>query len=133
MADILRVGDYICLKDIKAKQSLCAEGILSDDLVVGELGGMGLIKNAVTQGLQAADRLAAVTPRGGTVVVVGAGPAGLQAAIAARRNGHLVTVYEKESVAGGQVRLAASVPNRAAVPKCCSSCRSSAGESSSKR
>lgn len=41
MADILRVGDYICLKDIKAKQSLCAEGILSDDLVVGELGGGG--------------------------------------------------------------------------------------------
>jgi len=47
------------------------------------------------------------------VMVVGAGPAGLQAAIAAARNGHQVTVYEKESVAGGQVRLAASVPNRA--------------------
>ncbi len=47
------------------------------------------------------------------VMVVGAGPAGLQAAIAAARNGHTVTVYEKESVAGGQVRLAASVPNRA--------------------
>ena len=48
-----------------------------------------------------------------TVMVVGAGPAGLQAAIAAARNGHEVTVYEKESQAGGQVRLAASVPNRA--------------------
>jgi hypothetical protein len=47
------------------------------------------------------------------VMVVGAGPAGLQAAIAARRNGHHVTVYEKEPQAGGQVRLAASVPNRA--------------------
>jgi mycofactocin system FadH/OYE family oxidoreductase 2 len=47
------------------------------------------------------------------VMVVGAGPAGLQAAIAARRNGHEVTVYEKEPQAGGQVRLAASVPNRA--------------------
>ncbi|CAN5407217.1 FAD-dependent oxidoreductase [soil metagenome] len=47
------------------------------------------------------------------VMVVGAGPAGLQAAIAAARGGHRVTVYEKESVAGGQVRLAASVPNRA--------------------
>ena len=46
-------------------------------------------------------------------MVVGAGPAGLQAAIAAARNGHEVTVYEKESQAGGQVRLAASVPNRA--------------------
>ncbi len=47
------------------------------------------------------------------VIVVGAGPAGLQAAIAARRNGHEVTVYEKEPQAGGQVRIAASVPNRA--------------------
>jgi mycofactocin system FadH/OYE family oxidoreductase 2 len=47
------------------------------------------------------------------VMVVGAGPAGLQAAIAAARQGHRVTVYEKETEAGGQVRLAASVPNRA--------------------
>lgn len=46
-------------------------------------------------------------------MVVGAGPAGLQAAISAARNGHQVTVYEKADVAGGQVRLAASVPNRA--------------------
>ena len=47
------------------------------------------------------------------VLVIGAGPAGLQAAIAAARNGHRVTVLEKEELAGGQVRLAASVPNRA--------------------
>src|SRR4249919_2923709 len=46
-------------------------------------------------------------------MVVGAGPAGLQAAIAAARNGHEVTVFEKEAQPGGQVRLAASVPNRA--------------------
>ena len=48
-----------------------------------------------------------------TVLVVGAGPAGLQAAIAAARNGHHVTVCERDDQAGGQVRLAASVPNRA--------------------
>jgi len=47
------------------------------------------------------------------VMVVGAGPAGLQAAISAARAGHRVTVYEKEALAGGQVRLAASVPTRA--------------------
>src|SRR6185312_4672376 len=46
------------------------------------------------------------------VMVAGAGPAGLQAAIAAARNGHRVTVYEQAVEAGGQVRLAASVPNR---------------------
>ncbi|MBK5333442.1 MAG: mycofactocin system FadH/OYE family oxidoreductase 2 [Ilumatobacteraceae bacterium] len=47
------------------------------------------------------------------LIVIGAGPAGLQAAIAAARSGHTVTVFEKERHAGGQVRLAASVPNRA--------------------
>ncbi len=50
---------------------------------------------------------------GRRVLVVGAGPAGLQAAIAAARNGHHVTVVERSPVAGGQVRLAATVPNRA--------------------
>ncbi len=53
----------------------------------------------------------APTPK--QVMVVGAGPAGLQAAIAAARNGHRVTVHEREAEPGGQVRLAASVPNRA--------------------
>ena len=49
----------------------------------------------------------------GRVVVVGAGPGGMQAAIAAASAGHEVTVLERDSQAGGQVRLAASVPNRA--------------------
>jgi len=50
---------------------------------------------------------------GRRVLVIGAGPAGLQTAIAAARNGHHVTVLERDPVAGGQVRLAATVPNRA--------------------
>ena len=54
-----------------------------------------------------------ITPKPRTVLVVGAGPAGLQAAIAAARNGHTVTVLDREAEAGGQVRLAATVPNRA--------------------
>jgi len=55
----------------------------------------------------------AITAKPKKVIIAGAGPAGLQAAIAAARKGHQVTVYEKETVAGGQVRIAASVPNRA--------------------
>lgn len=47
------------------------------------------------------------------VLVIGGGPAGLQAALAAARNGHSVTVAEAAHVLGGQVRVAASVPNRA--------------------
>jgi len=48
-----------------------------------------------------------------SVLVVGAGPAGLQAAIAAAQAGHSVDVYEAEDVPGGQVRVAATVPSRA--------------------
>jgi len=47
------------------------------------------------------------------VLVVGAGPAGLQAAIAAARKGHSVTVVERDDEPGGQIRWAATVPNRA--------------------
>ena len=46
------------------------------------------------------------------VVVAGAGPAGLQAAIAAASGGHEVIVFEKALEPGGQVRLAASAPGR---------------------
>ncbi len=40
------------------------------------------------------------------VMVVGAGPAGLNAALSAAARGHQVTVYEKEPQAGGQLNLA---------------------------
>ena len=46
------------------------------------------------------------------VVVVGAGPAGLEAARVAGERGHKVTVLEASSQAGGQVRLAAQNPRR---------------------
>ncbi len=82
---------------------------------VGRMGlnrWLGCIENPRT----GRESLGVGTPQpvtvGRKVLVVGAGPAGMQAAIAAARNGHHVTVCEQESAAGGQVRLAASVPNR---------------------
>jgi N-methyl-L-proline demethylase len=47
------------------------------------------------------------------VVIVGAGPAGLEAARVASLRGHDVTVFEAASQAGGQVRLTARTKRRA--------------------
>ena len=86
---------------------------------VGRMGlnrWLGCIENPRTgrEAEQVANQVAAhLAPKLRAVLVVGAGPAGLQAAISAARAGHRVTVYERDAVAGGQVRLAASVPNRA--------------------
>ncbi|PSR32690.1 MAG: hypothetical protein C7B46_13090 [Sulfobacillus benefaciens] len=48
------------------------------------------------------------------VVVVGGGPAGLEAARMSALRGHRVTLVEQSSVLGGQIRLAAATPNRSA-------------------
>jgi mycofactocin system FadH/OYE family oxidoreductase 2 len=82
---------------------------------VGRMGlnrWLGCIENPRT-GREAEALPSPRLPPGQRVVVIGAGPAGLQAAIDAARRGHRVEVYEREAAAGGQVRLAALVPNRA--------------------
>lgn len=51
-----------------------------------------------------------VTPK--SVIVVGGGPAGLEAARVAARRGHDVVLHERASRLGGQVRLLARTPHR---------------------
>ena len=83
---------------------------------VGRMGlnrWLGCIENPRTGRESEGVGLARITTKPRSVMVVGAGPAGLQAAIASRRNGHRVTVFEQQAEAGGQVKIAASVPNRA--------------------
>jgi thioredoxin reductase/ferredoxin len=71
--------------------------------VAGELGGMGLIKNALTQGRQALEAIAKAGVRRADaldVLIVGAGPAGLAASLAAKQLGLRYQTVEQESLGG---------------------------------
>jgi thioredoxin reductase/NAD-dependent dihydropyrimidine dehydrogenase PreA subunit len=71
--------------------------------IVGELGGMGLIKNAITQGRKAVEYIAsrARSSDGAyDVVVVGAGPAGLAAGLTAKANKLKYLILEQGDAGG---------------------------------
>ncbi len=72
--------------------------------IVGELGGMGLIKNAIAQGVQVVDHLAKTVANPGNgatdVAIVGAGPAGLAAAAACRTHGLSFRLLEQHTLGG---------------------------------
>ena len=72
--------------------------------VIGELGGMGLIRNAVEQGRQAAAAIAKSGRRGSAgdldVLVVGAGPAGIAAALGVMAHGLRVQIVEQDKYGG---------------------------------
>ena len=71
--------------------------------IAGELGGMGLIRNALMQGRQAVEAIHARRTRarqGLDLVIVGAGPAGFGAALTARSLGMRYVAIEQESLGG---------------------------------
>ncbi len=73
--------------------------------IAGELGGMGLIRKTATQGMQAIDSIAKL--KGGNhpydVVIIGAGPAGLAATLAAMEKKLRHVTVEQEEALGGCV------------------------------
>lgn len=72
--------------------------------IAGELGGMGLIKNAVEQGKQAVENFIAKNRNKGNteydIVIVGAGPAGIAATLTAEKHGLKHLTLEQDSLGG---------------------------------
>jgi thioredoxin reductase (NADPH) len=76
--------------------------------IAGELGGMGLIRNAVEQGRQAIDAVAARAksrPRSQRadmldVLIVGSGPAGISASLGAMEKGMRFATLEQDTLGG---------------------------------
>jgi thioredoxin reductase (NADPH) len=75
--------------------------------VVGELGGMGLIRNAIWQATQAVEHAAAAErtaqPDEADLLIVGAGPAGLAAALTAQQSGLRYRLIEQDTVGGAMM------------------------------
>ena len=72
--------------------------------IAGEIGGMGLIRNAVEQGKQAVDNLIkGISAKGKfeyDLVVIGAGPAGISATLQAKKHGLKTVTLEQDSLGG---------------------------------
>lgn len=72
--------------------------------IAGELGGMGLIRNAIEQGRQAMQSVSKLLSEGHNneldLVVVGAGPAGFSATLAAKADNLKIVTVEQEELGG---------------------------------
>ena len=72
--------------------------------IAGELGGMGLIKNSVEQGYQAIDSIVKANRSNSLnvldVAIIGAGPAGISATLAAKKNKLSSITLEQDSLGG---------------------------------
>ncbi len=72
--------------------------------IAGELGGMGLIRNAVEQGRKATENIAKSIKRDLPVsfdlIIIGAGPAGISACLTAKKHGLRFLLLEQETLGG---------------------------------
>jgi thioredoxin reductase len=72
--------------------------------IAGELGGMGLIKNAVVQGQQAVENIVKIFKKNHSadfdLIIIGAGPAGISASLTAKKNGLRFLTLEQDTLGG---------------------------------
>src|SRR5579863_3271425 len=89
--------------------SECYEANVPNLFIVGELGGLALIKNAVNQGRDCIDEivqrfrtsdLCAGKESAFDIIIVGAGPAGISASLRAAEHGLKALTVERETVGG---------------------------------
>lgn len=78
---------------------------VSNIFIAGELGGMGLIRKAAVQGKQAIDSIVKKKNKNSEldVVIIGAGPAGLSATLAAKEQQLKYITIEQEDSLGGAI------------------------------
>lgn len=78
---------------------------VSGIFIAGELGGMGLIRKGVDQGARAIESIRKNKSKGSEldVVIVGAGPAGISASLAATGAGLRFVTVEQEDSLGGSI------------------------------
>lgn len=72
--------------------------------IAGELGGMGLIKNAVSQGKQATENIIKALKKDHKaeydLIIVGAGPAGISSSLTAKKHGLKFLLLEQDTLGG---------------------------------
>lgn len=77
---------------------------ISNLFIAGELGGMGLIKNAVVQGTEAVEYLVKkrkdLADAQYEVIIIGAGPAGIAASLSAEKNKLKYLTLEQDTLGG---------------------------------
>jgi len=93
------------IPDVSPHYETCVPGVF----IAGELGGMGLIRNAIEQGRQALDSISVFlekmtnnAPEVLDCIIVGAGPAGLSASLGAKK-------YALKSITIDQDRLGGTI------------------------
>ncbi|NQV30691.1 MAG: NAD(P)-binding domain-containing protein [Candidatus Marinimicrobia bacterium] len=101
-------GIEVALGDISSREDIPQinaelESNLKNVFIIGELGGLALIRNAVNQGTRVAkaiqERLAGRVPNN-PIIVVGAGPAGLSCTISMKEMGIPVILLDQNEPGG---------------------------------